>query len=80
MVLFSSHDTFFKPVNTVYKNNFKICKFFIILILFSYFFEKIGGKPLPMSMSSIKKKLSLNFLVLYFPGKVLMSCCHYLFI
>ena len=56
IVLFSSHNAFFKPVNTVYKSNFKICKFFI-LILFSYFFEKIGGKPQPMSMSSIKKKL-----------------------
>ena len=58
IVLFSSHDTFFKPMNTVYKSNFKICKFFIIPILLSYVFEKIGGKPLPMSMSSIEKKLS----------------------
>ena len=65
IVLFSSHDAFFKPVNTVYKINFKICKFFVILIIFLLLRKSEVNLYLFLCQVLKRHSFSMNFLVLY---------------
>ena len=65
IVLFSSHDGFFKPVNTVYKINFKICKFFVILIIFLLLRKSEVNLYLFLCQVLKRHSFSMNFLVLY---------------